>query len=133
MTICSVRIPIVRRGTTANQSLDGDTLSGMMYRFELVSPEFKKPILFKTDTEQERTEWMKAIQDTISSNLTNQNFVSSPKRPGEHTKHESLVAPIKMIRSMEGNSVCADCGAAGKKIEKKKESSCNKLKKMYFS
>lgn len=113
--LCSVRIPISRKGTTSpKDSLDGETLSGMLpWRFEIVSPEYKKPLLFRVETEQERTDWMDAIQQAVSSNLTNQTFVSSPNKPREQAKLEQISEPVKFIKSIQGNQDCADCTSPG--------------------
>lgn len=39
------------------------------YKFELVSPEYKKPLIFKAESEDERKEWVNALQSAISSQI----------------------------------------------------------------
>lgn len=68
-----------RRGTASSvhsidpsssppQSPTSSSSSGE-FKFELVSPEYKKPLMFKTESEEERRDWINALQAAISSQI----------------------------------------------------------------
>lgn len=88
--LCSVKVPIERRKTAGSSSPlpppmthhspENPPSSPGEFRFEVMSPELKKAIVFKTETEEERQEWMKAIQLVVSSQInTNQKEETETK------------------------------------------------------
>lgn len=89
---CTTRIPM--KPKSANEK--GAT-------FEIVTPDKKKPLVLQAESEDERSMWVAAIQSAISEQLNlNEPAVAT-------TDNDTLV--FKILKSVEGNNVCADCGA----------------------
>eukprot|EP01113_Clastostelium_recurvatum_P036857 TRINITY_DN5320_c0_g1_i5.p1 TRINITY_DN5320_c0_g1~~TRINITY_DN5320_c0_g1_i5.p1 ORF type:complete len:715 (-),score=168.19 TRINITY_DN5320_c0_g1_i5:91-2235(-) len=94
--------------------------------FEIATPSKSKPIILHAETENERQQWVSAIQRAVSSTLSSQS-VAEPKASMSPELRHSIgmhMAPspdrkgslgtgggdvMSVLRRVPGNLVCADC------------------------
>ncbi|KAH3759582.1 stromal membrane-associated GTPase-activating protein 2 [Pelomyxa schiedti] len=89
-------------------------------KFEILSPQLKKSWQFEAESDTERNDWMKEIQNSIAAGL-NSLSASSTSAKTAHT-HDPLseIAPatnfstlapreIDYLHTIPGNSTCVDC------------------------
>jgi len=76
IVLCTVRLPAEEKD---------NLLSKKKYSFEVMNPSYKRPLLLRVETEVERLEWVKAIQDAISLSLNAQTLhMGEPRRGMTH-------------------------------------------------
>ena len=81
-------------------------------KFEIISSG-RKPLLLKAETEEEKNEWMIAIQERIAYCLTNVDYrTPDSTKDSEHLFESS--AAFETLRKIPGNKTCCDCNARGK-------------------
>eukprot|EP00727_Mastigamoeba_balamuthi_P010833 m51a1_g6372 hypothetical protein (1150) ;mRNA; r:126741-131727 len=87
------------------------------YRFEVCSPRLQKPLVLQAESEQQRSEWVKAIQGAIGDSLSSLKVRSedaSQADPVPPSQQSGIALSDKMqdwLRSIPGNKFCADCEA----------------------
>ncbi|KAN0032136.1 hypothetical protein ACTFIV_006012 [Dictyostelium citrinum] len=72
--LCSVRVPQVISSSPMTQQpstkeKDINLASSQDFRFEILHPRKKQPIVLQAENEEERDRWVQAIQDAISNSL----------------------------------------------------------------
>lgn len=75
---------------------------------QIVTPGLKKPLIFQAETDESFNEWKEAILNGISLSLDN----AQTKHQEGLTKDLANETVVKIIRSIPGNTTCADCGEA---------------------
>jgi len=103
------------------------------YRFEILHPRKKQPIVLQAENEEERDRWVTAIQDAISNSLNCQRLEksSSSSLGGVGASNSSLLnlksggnnhssnshqtdevnqQVLRILYKVAGNNMCADCG-----------------------
>lgn len=88
--------------TEAGQDTDPDGFDFMIISLD------NSTWLFEAQTMEERDEWVSAIEQQILSSL--QQNLSEKSKSGAATVTDK--AAIQTIRSVQGNSICADCDAS---------------------
>ncbi|KAH3743966.1 stromal membrane-associated GTPase-activating protein 2 [Pelomyxa schiedti] len=87
-------------------------------KFEILSPQLKKSWQFEAESEGERNEWMKEIQNSIAINLNSLSASSTATKTSQDPQGEmapatnfSTLSPreIDYLHSIPGNSTCIDC------------------------
>ncbi|GAM20843.1 hypothetical protein SAMD00019534_040180 [Acytostelium subglobosum LB1] len=133
--LCSVRVPqqiLVTVPTQATNTLSTSSkeqTGTVDYRFEILHPRKKLPIVLQAESEEERDRWVTAIQEAISNSLNSQTL---DKRTGNMSSsgvtqlgksNANLPTPsqtpdeinqqvVRIIQKAAGNNVCADCTSA---------------------
>src|SRR5688500_7419663 len=79
------------------------------FKFEIITVDQKgkRSLILQADTDKERQQWIKAIQDAISSSLTQTDL--------DDVKNKFSSNALSILHKIPGNSSCADCDAPGKK------------------
>ncbi len=93
LLISTVRVPVVPRGA----AVDDNSGSGEKFEFEIVTPERKRGWMFATRSDEERQEWIEALQASIGSLINNQQLQDGVE--GDH-----LAGMRKSNSSREKNS-----------------------------
>ncbi len=82
------------------------------YKFEIISSG-RKPLVLKAETEQEKSEWITAIQERIVYCLSNVDY----RTPDISKESDHSIEPadaFEALRKIPGNQICCDCNARGK-------------------
>lgn len=82
--------------------------------FELCTPDKKKPIVLQAETQTERDDWVKIIQDAISESL---NTGAADNIDGSRRHSKTVHVPksaedtrnLRIVSARPGNMTCADC------------------------
>eukprot|EP01114_Cavostelium_apophysatum_P023709 TRINITY_DN9023_c0_g1_i1.p1 TRINITY_DN9023_c0_g1~~TRINITY_DN9023_c0_g1_i1.p1 ORF type:complete len:608 (-),score=147.37 TRINITY_DN9023_c0_g1_i1:105-1928(-) len=89
--LCTVKIPTPVKGEEDVSCL-----------FDIIAADKRKPIHLRADSEDERNEWIKAINDTLQARLQTQNLLAGSN---EMDNNEAFAT----LQKVPGNAVCADC------------------------
>ncbi|KAF2070106.1 hypothetical protein CYY_008569 [Polysphondylium violaceum] len=104
------------------------------YRFEILHPRKKQPIVLQAESEEERDRWVTAIQDAISNSLNCQRLEKSTSTTlggggasmikigaggtgsGSNANANQIQTDevnqqvLRILHKVAGNTMCADCG-----------------------
>ncbi|GAM26708.1 hypothetical protein SAMD00019534_098830 [Acytostelium subglobosum LB1] len=133
--LCSVRLPqqLQQLPTTAPPTQQGSSKQEKQeqqdYRFEILHPRKKQPIVLQAESDEERDRWVAAIQEAISNSLNSQSLSGGALgggRPsiagssstgrlsatGMPTSGDEVNQQVmRIILKANGNNVCADCSS----------------------
>ncbi|KAL6065380.1 ADP-ribosylation factor GTPase-activating protein [Balamuthia mandrillaris] len=76
-SVLDIKLCTVRMQSSVNAEEGGDPGTETKFRFEIVTPGRKKALILQAESEQERAEWVKAIQDAIGFSLNAQKLERS--------------------------------------------------------
>eukprot|EP01132_Coremiostelium_polycephalum_P011617 gene11617-14225_t len=131
--LCSVRLPQVMLSSPSATN-QPPTKEQNEYRFEILHPRKKQPIVLQAENEEERDRWVNAIQEAISNSLNSQplekssSFLNSSLLGGKSSHHhpqtnslsnnhhggaqqsdEVNQQVLRILQKVGGNNICADC------------------------
>eukprot|EP01133_Synstelium_polycarpum_P017173 gene17173-20457_t len=121
--LCSVRVP--QQLMTSPSSTNPPAKEPVDYRFEILHPRKKLPIVLQSESEEERDRWVEAIQEAISNSLNSQPLEKSSSISGASLLGKPLSSSsvsninqdevnqqvMRILQRVAGNNVCADCSS----------------------
>ncbi|EFA76490.1 ankyrin repeat-containing protein [Heterostelium album PN500] len=130
--LCSVRVPqqpLISSPSSTNPPASGSSKEQSKeqvdYRFEILHPRKKQPIVLQAENEEERDRWVAAIQEAISNSLNSQSIeksslsnstvgkpLSSSTVGGSGASGDEVNQQVmRIIQKAAGNNICADCSS----------------------